>query len=191
MNTVSRALQRPSRSLTSQLRRSIRQHHHRAFPSPSTSIATSHHNLRSGSPSLLRTSSYPPLSQAHRTFSHSSTTMAAVPKFARGIDGSKLQPELDSLLEQGWALDQDGMGVKKTYYFKTYFKAVVCSFLVFLSPTNLHLNIYTHCFLFAVYHTSKANKAKTTELRQRRRIAKRSQETPPNHHSRECPTQTQ
>ncbi|KAE8361997.1 transcriptional coactivator/pterin dehydratase [Aspergillus caelatus] len=124
MNTVSRALQRPSRSLTSQLRRPIRQYHQRAFPSSSASIATSHHTLRSGSPSLLRTSNYPSPSQAHRTFSHSLTTMAAVPKFARGIDGSKLKPELDSLLEQGWALDQDGMGVKKTYYFKTYFKAV-------------------------------------------------------------------
>ncbi|KAE8328166.1 transcriptional coactivator/pterin dehydratase [Aspergillus sergii] len=124
MNTVSRALQRPSRSLTSQLRRSIRQHHHRAFPSPSASIATAHYTLGSGSPSLLRTSSYPTPSQAHRTFSHSSTTMAAAPKFARGMDKDQLQPELNSLLEQGWALDEDGMGVKKTYYFKTYFKAV-------------------------------------------------------------------
>lgn len=146
MNTVSRALQRPSRSLTSQLCRSIRQHHHRAFPSPSASIATPHYTLGSGSPSLLRTSSYPTPSQPHRTFSHSSTTMAAAPKFARGMNKGQLQPELNSLLEQGWALDEDGMGVKKTYYFKTYFKAVVCSSLFFLCPKNLYLNTYT-CYL--------------------------------------------
>ncbi|KNG88442.1 pterin-4-alpha-carbinolamine dehydratase [Aspergillus nomiae NRRL 13137] len=119
MNTVSRALQRPSRSLTSQLRRSTRQHHHRPFLSP---VATSHQTLRSASPSLLRHPATP--SQAHRTFSHSATAMAAAPKFARGVDGTQLQPELDSLLGQGWTLDEDGMGVKKTYYFKTYFKAV-------------------------------------------------------------------
>jgi hypothetical protein len=54
--------------------------------------------------------------------------MAAEPQFAEGVDGSQLQTELNTLLEQGWALDEDGMGVKKTFYFKTYFKAVVCLF---------------------------------------------------------------
>ncbi|KAE8376423.1 transcriptional coactivator/pterin dehydratase [Aspergillus bertholletiae] len=126
MYTVSRALQRPSRSVTSQLHRSVRQHH-RSFLTPSASITTSSPPppLHSASPSLLRTSSSSPASlQAHRTFSHSSAMMAAAPEFARGMDKSQLQPELDSLVEQGWALDEDGLGVKKTYYFKTYFKAV-------------------------------------------------------------------
>lgn len=47
------------------------------------------------------------------------------PQFAEGIDAEPLRPQVDALVGNGWKLDEDGMGVLKTYYFKTYFKAVV------------------------------------------------------------------
>jgi pterin-4a-carbinolamine dehydratase len=48
------------------------------------------------------------------------------PHFAKGEDAAQLGPDMQTLLQQqGWALDADGMGVTKTFYFKSYFKAVV------------------------------------------------------------------
>ncbi|KAE8393605.1 transcriptional coactivator/pterin dehydratase [Aspergillus alliaceus] len=127
MDSVCRAMQRPSRTLTLHLRRSLRQHHHRSFASASPIPIITSCALRSESSSLhtsITAKNSPTSSQYLRTFSHSSTAMAATPQFAKGMDASQLQPELDKLLEQEWVLDEDGMGVKKTYYFKTYFKAV-------------------------------------------------------------------
>ncbi|GLI75738.1 hypothetical protein PoHVEF18_004000 [Penicillium ochrochloron] len=47
------------------------------------------------------------------------------PRFAEGEDAAQLGPDMQTLLQQeGWALDTDGMGVTKTFYFKSYFKAV-------------------------------------------------------------------
>ncbi|EPS28303.1 hypothetical protein PDE_03249 [Penicillium oxalicum 114-2] len=49
----------------------------------------------------------------------------AEPRFAEGEDAAQLGPDMQSLLQQqGWALDADGMGITKTFHFKTYFKAV-------------------------------------------------------------------
>lgn len=50
----------------------------------------------------------------------------ADPQFAEGTNPEQARQGLQSLQEQGWVLDEDGQGVKKTYYFKSYFKAVVC-----------------------------------------------------------------
>lgn len=48
------------------------------------------------------------------------------PCFAEGEDAAQLGADTQRLLQQqGWALDADGMGVTKTFYFKSYFKAVV------------------------------------------------------------------
>lgn len=48
------------------------------------------------------------------------------PRFAEGEDAAQLGPDTQTLLQrQGWALDADGMGVTKTFHFKSYFKAVV------------------------------------------------------------------
>lgn len=48
------------------------------------------------------------------------------PRFAEGEDVAQLGPDTHTLLQQqGWALDADGMGVTKTFHFKSYFKAVV------------------------------------------------------------------
>ena len=58
--------------------------------------------------------------------------MASEPQFAEGIDVEQLRPRVDALVGNGWKLDEDGTGVLKTYYFKTYFKAVVSLSSVFL-----------------------------------------------------------
>lgn len=47
------------------------------------------------------------------------------PRFAEGEDPQQLGPDTETLQQQGWALDADGMGVTKTFHFKSYFKAVV------------------------------------------------------------------
>lgn len=46
-------------------------------------------------------------------------------QFAEGEDAQQLARDADALLQQGWAQDGDGMGVTKTFHFKSYFKAVV------------------------------------------------------------------
>ncbi|KAJ5243403.1 Pterin-4-alpha-carbinolamine dehydratase family protein [Penicillium citrinum] len=46
------------------------------------------------------------------------------PRFAEGEDPQQLGPDTETLQQQGWALDADGMGVTKTFHFKSYFKAV-------------------------------------------------------------------
>lgn len=46
-------------------------------------------------------------------------------QFAEGEDFQQLARDAEALLQQGWAQDGDGMGVTKTFHFKSYFKAVV------------------------------------------------------------------
>lgn len=53
--------------------------------------------------------------------------MASEPEFAEGIDAEQLRPLLNELQGQGWGLDEDKIGIKKTFYFRSYFKAVVGS----------------------------------------------------------------
>jgi 4a-hydroxytetrahydrobiopterin dehydratase len=53
-------------------------------------------------------------------------------QFAEGEDTQQLARDADALLQQGWAKDGDGMGIMKTFHFKTYFKAVVSYLLFFL-----------------------------------------------------------
>lgn len=47
------------------------------------------------------------------------------PRFAEGEDSHLLSSDTSTLQQQGWALDAEGMGVTKTFHFKSYFKAVV------------------------------------------------------------------
>jgi 4a-hydroxytetrahydrobiopterin dehydratase len=42
-----------------------------------------------------------------------------------GEDAEQVQGGLEGLLEKGWVLDGEGMGIKKTFHFRSYFKAVV------------------------------------------------------------------
>ena len=56
---------------------------------------------------------------------HLSTTSIMQPKISEGQDENKIITEAKALVENGWALDDEEMGVKKTYHFKTYTKALV------------------------------------------------------------------
>lgn len=47
------------------------------------------------------------------------------PRFAESEDHQQLGPDTAALEQQRWTLDHDGMGVTKTFHFKSYFKAVV------------------------------------------------------------------
>ena len=47
------------------------------------------------------------------------------PKLSEGQDESRVMAEAKALLENGWTLDDEEVGVKKTYHFKTYTKALV------------------------------------------------------------------
>ncbi|KAJ5112721.1 hypothetical protein N7532_000766 [Penicillium argentinense] len=49
---------------------------------------------------------------------------APTPRFAEGEDPQQLGSDTQGLLQHGWKLDADGMGVTKTFHFKSYFKAV-------------------------------------------------------------------
>ena len=51
--------------------------------------------------------------------------MASSFQFAEGEDAPQLTRDAEALLRQGWARDVDGMGITKTFHFKSYFKAVV------------------------------------------------------------------
>ncbi|CBF69801.1 hypothetical protein AN6276.2 [Aspergillus nidulans FGSC A4] len=50
--------------------------------------------------------------------------MSSEPQFAEGFDPEQLRPQLNGLQDQGWRLDEDKIGIKKTFYFRSYFKAV-------------------------------------------------------------------
>ncbi|KAL5340770.1 transcriptional coactivator/pterin dehydratase [Aspergillus crustosus] len=52
------------------------------------------------------------------------STMTSGPHFAEGIDSETLHPVLNELQNQGWSLDEDKIGIKKTFYYRSYFKAV-------------------------------------------------------------------
>lgn len=48
------------------------------------------------------------------------------PIFAEGVDREQALPRTQALLDQGqWKLDEERMGLLKTYYFKTYTKCLV------------------------------------------------------------------
>jgi hypothetical protein len=47
------------------------------------------------------------------------------PKFSEGQDETKVKEGLDALVKDGWELDEDQIGVRKTYNLKTYTKVMV------------------------------------------------------------------
>lgn len=51
--------------------------------------------------------------------------MTSEPQFAEDINAEQLRPLLNELQGQGWGLDEERIGIKKTFYFRSYFKAVV------------------------------------------------------------------
>lgn len=75
-------------------------------------------------------------SLSHRQLPHTAShqlrmaSNSPAPRFAEGEDPQKLGSDTAALQQQGWALDHDGMGVTKTFHFKSYFKAVVSVFVL-------------------------------------------------------------
>lgn len=61
----------------------------------------------------------------------SSASQPSPIRFSEGEDTEQVTTGLNSVRQRGWQLDADGMGITKTYYFKSYFKAVVRSFCPF------------------------------------------------------------
>lgn len=51
-------------------------------------------------------------------------------KIGAGQDDEKVTAEAKILLENGWESDEEEMGLQKTYYFKTYTKALVVATLI-------------------------------------------------------------
>ena len=47
------------------------------------------------------------------------------PKITEGQEKSRVTSEAEALLDNGWILDDEEMGVKKKYHFKTYTKVLV------------------------------------------------------------------
>ncbi|PYH44202.1 4a-hydroxytetrahydrobiopterin dehydratase [Aspergillus saccharolyticus JOP 1030-1] len=94
-------------------------------------LRTTQHLLRPTTQALnhLSSTTTPASATPRRLFSSTPTNMASSavePQFAEGVDAEVLRPRLAGLLqaEQGWTLDAEGRGMQKTYFFKTYFKAV-------------------------------------------------------------------
>lgn len=50
------------------------------------------------------------------------------PRFSSGADVEQLTEELNGLLEKKWVLDEEQMGIKKTFYFRTYTKCLVSAY---------------------------------------------------------------
>lgn len=86
----------------------------------------------------------------------SSSVSGMQPQYSAGEDEATVQRGVESLTGAGWGLDSERMGVQKTYYFRSYFKAIV-SLSFFLSDSDW------------------ANQA---ELRQHDRGGERRQEAP-------------
>ena len=80
-----------------------------------------------------RTSTAPSIAtrSAIRMASSSSDQPAPI-RFSEGEDTEQVTAGVNALRQQGWQLNADGMGLIKTYYFKSYFKAVVCCLSLFL-----------------------------------------------------------
>lgn len=69
------------------------------------------------------------------TYKRISSSSTMTTKFSMGEDEGKLKAETRTLLDNGWLMDKDEMGVEKTYHFKTYTKCQV----------ELYSHIYCFC----------------------------------------------
>lgn len=49
-------------------------------------------------------------------------------KLAEGVNAAEIFPQVEGLLAAGWHLCNDGAGLEKQFFFKTYTKALVSSY---------------------------------------------------------------
>lgn len=72
-------------------------------------------------------------------------TDAKEPIFAAGVDRDQFLPPTRALLEEGqWTLDEECMGVTKTFYFKTYTKCLVRIWAIRVIAWVVRLTIFLH-----------------------------------------------
>ena len=80
-------------------------------------------------------------------------------QISQGEDAEQVQGGLERLLENGWVLDGERMGIKKTFYFRSYFKAVVGFVLtVVLRERSREADWLVQSFLNVVASQSATNK---------------------------------
>lgn len=129
MDHVSRAIQQPRAVVTRLQRYCFRRNYH-LRPSSSRVIPPSSHRLGPRAAATTFNTSYtsnlPNTTPSYRIALRRHASTMADPQFAEGTNPEQARQGLQTLQEQGWVLDEDGQGVKKTFYFKSYFKAVVC-----------------------------------------------------------------
>ncbi|KAL5003568.1 transcriptional coactivator/pterin dehydratase [Aspergillus recurvatus] len=77
-------------------------------------------SLRASAPSIVSRQAHPRNGISIRR----ALTMDSEPQFAEGLDPEQLRPQLSELQDQGWRLDEGKIGIKKTFYFRSYFKAI-------------------------------------------------------------------
>ncbi|PWY89592.1 pterin-4-alpha-carbinolamine dehydratase [Aspergillus sclerotioniger CBS 115572] len=126
MEHVSRVVQQP-RAVVSRLQRYYFSRHYHLRVSSSPVVPPTHLRqvpllrIRAATAATNLPSSL--IAPSLRIASRHASTMAD-PQFSEGTDPEQARQGLQALQEQGWALDEDGQGVKRTYYFRSYFKAV-------------------------------------------------------------------
>lgn len=59
------------------------------------------------------------------------------PIFSEGANEELLMAEMQALSNSDWILDEEQMGITKTYYFKTYTKALVSLYIYTYTLTTL------------------------------------------------------
>ena len=65
------------------------------------------------------------------------------PRFSEGQDESTMMAELKKLVKNGWKLDENEMGVQKTYHLKNYTKVTVGDSVISQVIPNIHRNFIT------------------------------------------------
>jgi 4a-hydroxytetrahydrobiopterin dehydratase len=63
-------------------------------------------------------------------------------KFSKGQDESKVTADVNALVESGWELDEEQIGVQKTYHFKTYTKVMVGDSTNYHGLSNLSKDLH-------------------------------------------------
>lgn len=63
-----------------------------------------------------------------KTVKHVANSAKMQPRFSSGTDEDQSLTEVNALLERKWMLDEDSMGIQKTFNFPTFAKALVNAF---------------------------------------------------------------
>lgn len=76
------------------------------------------------------------------------------PKLSEGQDESQVIKDAEELLEREWQLDDNSMGLRKMFFFKSYTKALVC--LMMLQDWDSNTELMSQDFVQVVGIRSKS-----------------------------------